>query len=778
MSYRRGAGRYGRGGGGGGGFGGRGGGGGYGGGGGGGGYGEGGNGFGGGGGRGGGGYGRGQGGSYDRFQGGGDREERGQPYGYNRGNNYDSGRDNLATRSGFPEQNRGGAKEKIPAVPQDEWQCKKILRPFPGADYNSFYCVQQCRSDREVLDVNRLAARQTHMNFEGMNRIGRWVSMYAASFVDGAKAIMNYVPGKDAGGQTLYPTGLLDLQRFFSSSAGTQLLKSMTYLDGSRGDAKEWDTVLTCMEDVFRFLTQRDNLVESFQKCASFSVKAYVMSVNSIEAFACLSNRQHWAEELHQQHRMMPSEVLDFIRDPGNDGAMIEACAACYMEQVASETKSGRTANFLEPPVSAPHLNEDGLMRGGGERRKRTFLEDESPHFTEGPGAVRLRDSKFRRVDEDGRLTGVGETPLRRDRSLVFDDDDDFEELDSRLRRRLSRLDPPAEVSASSRPSRPSALDRDRQEEGNVQAEAVEEVTRPKLLQTPRVKRKKPESLNDDGVRHAEGGGGPPGTPITIVREGDGESHMEKSVRRHVSPIVRRTKQPMTLERLRNLAEDLAFDQLQHETDVVKGDMLRKCLQLVPKTLRLEHELDGDTESDGELEAQTKSIAEKLMEIYKKVRVGWLQACQEYMPVQGRITLTIPEVGTTLKKFIGDEAVFPGLPTLEEWDKLTTAADEESKMEVTTVENDFLRKDGPDEAQAIFFYEAALDFADKHARLEPTVAEVRVFLAPIPDHVRNAIGMASGERWEKAIQKLKRWRHDINAGFGWYVACYRAYIPE
>jgi hypothetical protein len=59
-------------------------------------------------------------------------------------------------------------------VKQDSWFMKSALRPYPGADGSSFNKMKGAKSDRDMLDVEKMSTKINAMNEEGMNRVGFW----------------------------------------------------------------------------------------------------------------------------------------------------------------------------------------------------------------------------------------------------------------------------------------------------------------------------------------------------------------------------------------------------------------------------------------------------------------------------------------------------------------------------------------------------------------------------------------------------------------------------
>ena len=110
-------------------------------------------------------------GAYNNY-GGGKGGGRGSQY-RKRGYDYSGGQDRGRRDGG------GRQEDRIPAVDQDRWFCKRGLMPYRSTRGTWFNRIGGARNDAEVLDTRQIAGRSTHLNCEAMNRPGKWISMVA-----------------------------------------------------------------------------------------------------------------------------------------------------------------------------------------------------------------------------------------------------------------------------------------------------------------------------------------------------------------------------------------------------------------------------------------------------------------------------------------------------------------------------------------------------------------------------------------------------------------------
>ena len=296
---------------------------------------------------------------------------------------------------------------RIPAVSQDAWYLRRALRPFPSPDGNTFYMLGGARSDREILDPAKMSAKLTHLNEEGFNRIGRWLSMCAASFEAGATCVEKYIaPPVETDGEkdALAATGLTPFRAFLESADGLSLVEAMRFLNTSNDLRRDNDLVSRALMPFFQTVLNSRAHANMFQRMASFSAKIYMMSMNMLQAMAVVHDRGHWADELQMQSRAMPAEVREWLSNMDDDTAMLDACTACFNTQVLVEEGDRKRGNVLDsdsdeeegdevPEESDEEEEEEEAPRrstarlsGGGSKNNSLFARDK-------PDKRRLFDS-------------------------------------------------------------------------------------------------------------------------------------------------------------------------------------------------------------------------------------------------------------------------------------------------------------------------------------------------------------------------------------------------
>ena len=247
---------------------------------------------------------------------------------------------------------------------------RRILRPFPGSNGEAFYKKDGAKSDRDILDPKNLNGRQSHMNEEFMNRPGRALSMTAASICEMATYVDMYVTADSS--SALGPTGLPGFQTFLTTPKGKKFWDAARYLNvsmtgPSRTPADTGKAITTIFE-----IANDDDLfpVNAMQRLANFSAKMFTGSIKMIELIALIrGDRQHWANELQCQLRQLPTQMKDFVNDPVDDQALLDAMVACYHDQVVPEAEGTMTGGFLDNGArsSASHqgarVDEDREVR-------------------------------------------------------------------------------------------------------------------------------------------------------------------------------------------------------------------------------------------------------------------------------------------------------------------------------------------------------------------------------------------------------------------------------
>ena len=126
-----------------------------------------------------------------------------------------------ATKSyGKPAANSSKGKgDRLSAIPVDRSYLAHTLRPRPSEVGNSFYFRCGARSDADVLGPETMAKYVSHSTDEGMNRLGRWLSMTSAAWAEGAKVIDDHATTSPSLGRT----GLPGIKALLGTAAGSAL---------------------------------------------------------------------------------------------------------------------------------------------------------------------------------------------------------------------------------------------------------------------------------------------------------------------------------------------------------------------------------------------------------------------------------------------------------------------------------------------------------------------------------------------------------------------------
>ena len=129
---------------------------------------------------------------------------------------------------GKPAANSGKGKgDKLSAIPVDRSYLAHTLRPYPSEVGNSFYLRCGAKSDADVPDPETMAKYVSHTTDEGMNRLGRWLSMTSAAWAEGAKVIDDHVTTSPSLGRT----GLPGMKALLGTAAGSALTSAATTLN-------------------------------------------------------------------------------------------------------------------------------------------------------------------------------------------------------------------------------------------------------------------------------------------------------------------------------------------------------------------------------------------------------------------------------------------------------------------------------------------------------------------------------------------------------------------
>ncbi len=121
-------------------------------------------------------------------------------------------------------RNRNTEARTMPAVAFTANYVNQIGRPFPGDIGQCFVRFRGATRDEDLVDIRQVAERLTHLNFEGMGRAGRWLSMNAASHEQGALYIKKFCTGIQA--PAFESTGIPKILEFLESDVGQGLLNA------------------------------------------------------------------------------------------------------------------------------------------------------------------------------------------------------------------------------------------------------------------------------------------------------------------------------------------------------------------------------------------------------------------------------------------------------------------------------------------------------------------------------------------------------------------------
>ena len=269
---------------------------------------------------------------------------RGSGYAGGRGGAWARSRSQKPTTRGKP-GNQNTESRAIPAVDFTENYVNKIGRPFPGDVGQCFVRLGGASRDKDLVDIRQVAERLTHLNFEGMGRAGRWLSMNAASHEQGALYVRKYCTGIQA--PAFESTGIPKILEFLDSDVGQSLLNASRLLNESNNEERPVGKIREAVIALMRGYNQETDVGDAFGRLAIFSRQCYMLSMSFITGMGVMANRPRWANELQSQLPSMPQEVRAFVRAPEDDRALLEALVACYSDQVLQSKQACRRAEML-----------------------------------------------------------------------------------------------------------------------------------------------------------------------------------------------------------------------------------------------------------------------------------------------------------------------------------------------------------------------------------------------------------------------------------------------
>ncbi|CAE7041405.1 unnamed protein product [Symbiodinium sp. CCMP2456] len=255
---------------------------------------------------------------------------RGAPRGGRRGSGKGQVRKTFAGRavkqtpSFFQKQAKPTAR-KIPAVHMDETWHQKVRRVYPGESAAAFVRKGGLSNDMEVLSPAQFGPQLTHLNCEGANRLGNFMSMLAAAIETGHGLLQmqHNEPEK---------SGMEQLRAVFDEDDGT-LLQAAQLLNLSNKQEASPQELQNAILQVFTYMAN-DACVKPWQRLAKFSSHLYNFAMLALQGHALMTNRPHWSAELAMQLEAMPASMRKFIQDPANDEALLQAALDCYQQQI------------------------------------------------------------------------------------------------------------------------------------------------------------------------------------------------------------------------------------------------------------------------------------------------------------------------------------------------------------------------------------------------------------------------------------------------------------
>ena len=202
--------------------------------------------------------------------------------------------------------------------------------PYPGKDGQSFFRRNGSTGDSQTLTPKKIQQGLSHETSEWHN--GRLAN--ATSFLAGnlrqLVAITNLsptTPELTEDTQSFKRTGIPQLASYFSTSDGKKLARAARYLDFNAAEERNEEDLAVALVHLFKEVPK---LSAWCQRSALYSVKLLAASLQILEVVAVVEDRDGWAESLHVQRQKQNASVLNFMRSPDDDEALLQAIIGCY----------------------------------------------------------------------------------------------------------------------------------------------------------------------------------------------------------------------------------------------------------------------------------------------------------------------------------------------------------------------------------------------------------------------------------------------------------------
>ena len=220
----------------------------------------------------------------------------------------------------------------------------------------------------------------------------------------------------------------------------------------------------------------------------------------------------------------------------------------------------------------------------------------------------------------------------------------------------------------------------------------------------------------------------------------------------------------------------------------LETDAFVALLKLVPGKLRARAGLPAKVAFE-DAAANKDIYTAKTVALLREVREAWVKHAKGLPPIKASaLKNPAPKISA--------EDILRGLAKAKSLDKADLETIEPMFAALRVAETDEAKKpiadqlaaaalplfrtylmDPPTAAKA---FETAVAFATKHAKVEPTLSEVKTLLstAAFDAELVAALGFTPTAKWEKARIKLSAWPHDVALFIATATAAYLAWTPE
>ena len=132
----------------------------------------------------------------------------------------------------------------------------------------------------------------------------------------------------------LADTGIPEIMQFLESEEGKRLKQDVRHLNDGRKAEHTPHTIREAMLEFYSNFSDVDKLADACLRLAIFSKQLHMFAMAITKGMALTQNSKNWAAGLMRQLHDMPPQVLEFVRMPEDDNALLKATTACYIEQV------------------------------------------------------------------------------------------------------------------------------------------------------------------------------------------------------------------------------------------------------------------------------------------------------------------------------------------------------------------------------------------------------------------------------------------------------------